>query len=629
MSKEKQRDRTQPKIGGLIVTVVTASLFYMLMEWLFLVTKPSFMDALPFFRNLEILLSAGSLLSGLLLLGLAPFLLVGWWLRAKRPGLCTLLVRLLYLAPAGVVGATLLLWLDNFTYTVFEFGIVSTEGITRAGYALVFLLLVACGYRLSRWVGRGYVRTAARRPVLKSLPLALVVIVGALSMLALLGGPGNVVMAAAPGRGNQRPNILLITSDGVNANHMSVYGYERDTTPNLRALAETALVAENAFTNSGNTSGSVISMYTGKYPTTTRVMYPPDILRGLDSYQHLPGILRSLGYRTVQISYPHFVDAYTLNVQNGFDLANLRTLESVYYKALNRYLPHDHAYFLYETSNRIFDRVRHIFFIKKMSNPFNLLKIPSDRYSEVEKLSQLLKELRSKSQPIFIHIHFMGTHGARFYPAERVFSQGIEVQEEWNVDFYDDAILEFDQYVGRIAAELEALGEFDDSILIVGSDHGQQFTTNDRIPLIMRFPNGEHAGRFTANAQNIDIAPTVLDYLGITPPDWMDGDSLLRLNDTQRPIIGFITHKYSDGRLLDEQVQPPFYQFDTVSAIYCSRWYRLNLETNELQTGEVLGYRSPCSADELPGVEEIVDLMKQHFSERGFDVSSIAPVLQP
>ena len=140
---------------------------------------------------------------------------------------------------------------------------------------------------------------------------------------------------------------------------------ERDTTPAIRELAITALVADNAFSNSGTTPGSVISIYTGKYPTKTRLVNPPDILRGL-IYEHLPGILHSLGYMTVQITVPHYLDANELNVLDGFDKVNSNSaMHSKYLAIITKVLPNEYALFTDEIFKRIFDRIRHIAFIKE------------------------------------------------------------------------------------------------------------------------------------------------------------------------------------------------------------------------------------------------------------------------
>ncbi len=84
----------------------------------------------------------------------------------------------------------------------------------------------------------------------------------------------------ATGQMENKPHIFYITADGVNATNLSVYGYERDTTLRIRQLAETSLVAENAFPNAGNTTSSFISTFTSKYPTTMGILYPFEYIKG-------------------------------------------------------------------------------------------------------------------------------------------------------------------------------------------------------------------------------------------------------------------------------------------------------------------------------------------------------------
>jgi len=265
-------------------------------------------------------------------------------------------------------------------------------------------------------------------------------------------------------------------------------------------MANESLVAQNAFTNSANTSGSIISIFTGKYPIDTQVLYPPDILKSEDAYQHLPAILKLNGYTTNQLSYGHYVDAYQLNVLNGFDEANGRSYQSSILGKINQYLPDNLSFFLYEISNRIFDRIRHIFFIKQMSNPFKEVSSP-DNYQDIDKLDSVINLIENSNKPIFSHIHWMGTHGARFYPSEQVYSadKEPEYQNDWEENFYDDSILDFDRAMEIFYLELENRGLLDKSIIIITSDHGQRFTTDKRLPFIIRFPNSDFQKKIESN----------------------------------------------------------------------------------------------------------------------------------
>ena len=61
-------------------------------------------------------------------------------------------------------------------------------------------------------------------------------------------------------------------------------------------------------------------------------------------------------------------------------------------------------------------------------------------------------------------------------------------------DFYDDAILEFDSRVREMTELLKEQGVYDRTLLIINTDHGSRWTINQRLPLILRFPGGEHSG---------------------------------------------------------------------------------------------------------------------------------------
>ncbi|MFN2196888.1 MAG: sulfatase-like hydrolase/transferase, partial [Anaerolineales bacterium] len=435
----------------------------------------------------------------------------------------------------------------------------------------------------------------------------------------------------------RHPNILLIGSDGVNARNMSLYGYQRDTTPNLSKLANESLVAENAFTNSGNTSGSIISIFNSKLPTQTRLIYPPDILRGSDAYQHLPGILRSLGYTNKEISAAHYIDAYTLNVRDGFDEVNERSVDQAGFQIFTR-LPgfQDSGYFLSVLFERISDRLLHIFFIRPMVNPYQEVTTNVFSTNDQNKVRKLLDDFRYGAQPMFVHVHLMGTHGAFFNIDRQVYSAGQTQEEPWMTDFYDDSILAFDEFMGVIWSELTKMDMLDNTIIIVYSDHAQDYHTEQSVPLLIRFPHGEYARRVRSNVENLDIAPTILDYLGIPIPDWMAGQSLLDADpDPLRPIfstgVSGTEAVAEDGFWVTDEtrIQPPFYQFAYLRAVVCQEWYLLDLRDYYFNQGEVLGHSAPCPQETLPDKETIVAGMMDRLALDGFDISPLQERYSP
>ena len=168
----------------------------------------------------------------------------------------------------------------------------------------------------------------------------------------------------------------------------------------------------------------------------------------------------------------------------------------------------------------------------------------------------------------------------------------------------------------------------DETILIIGSDHGQKWDSLKRVPLIIRFPAGQYAGRIQVNVQNLDIAPTLMDYLGLPPASWMRGTSLITGDLEQRPIIS--------TSIINEETDPnkpivvdwtkavaPFYQFGDIAVIYCQQWFELDLLTLRWERGMVEGSTSVCPSDREVTDQQVFQWMVEHLRENGFDISTL------
>jgi hypothetical protein len=600
--------------------------FYVFVEWIFTITKPSFLSGVPFFQKTAILLFSSSsiYLAFFILLAVlsVPFFRAAI---GRKNG-----IMLIGLAiPAFISACTILIITDNFTYTVFRFGIVSTNW-TRVLY-LAFFLLVFFFF----WYALGQTAAAisefhlsAKRrkwiiPVLSQLSIACLLIGFSPNQAAHTDA---IEFLSDPSA--KKPNIILMTADGLDASHLSIYGYSRETSPNIQALAKSSLIAENAFTNSANTAGSLISIYTGKYPSTTRVLYPPDILKDQDSFEHLPGILQANGYYTVQFSFPYYADAYDLNLSSGFDVVNGRSIQddSLGF-LLTKSLETNRAYFIYGLTNRILDRLKHIFFIRKMENFGPLVHKGAKIFDDNRKLDLTYELFEEKEQPLFVHIHWMGTHGPYFFPRSTSFSTGVDRthQGEWDLDLYDDSILDFDLAIGELIDFLKTNGEFDNTIIIIGTDHGQNYVTNKKIPLMFHFPNDDYSGRLANNVQNLDIAPTLLSYLGIDQPDWMEGGSLLGQDLGSRPIIAFGANliQPNETNLVVENTRPPFYQLGYISLVVCDRYYQLNLLPEQWSVSFVNQSTVNCKDDLNLPEEQAFSFLRDHLKSNEFDVSGL------
>jgi arylsulfatase A-like enzyme len=531
----------------------------------------------------------------------------------------------------------ILILVDNFTYTVFKFGIVSAKGAFRAFYTFGFVIVGILLYRkvlqFANKINEKYIQSSKIAEELLLVILAVFLAIWVFIPInqnshASIGVSTDLQQANV----EKLPNIILITADSLNAERMSMYGYAKDTTPFLKELATTSLVAEDAFSNAQGTIGSTTSLLTGKDPADIRILHSIDILQGNDTFEHLPAILRSNGYYTAQLSYSYYADAYRVNFQNAFDYANGTSIENnPFFAGIAAVLPSNYYYFIHEFVVRLSDRLGHIFFIRDMTNPYKKVTEGTEKFNDQQKLDYAVSLLKTTQQPLFVHIHWLGTHGPKYAPAQQIFSAGQDptTQVKYDDNFYADTILEFDTAVSNFYQTLADNGFLDNTIIIIASDHSQKWSVS-RLPLIIHFPNSENAKEITENAQNLDIAPTLLDYLNIDQPEWMPGQSLLTRLDPSRPIfIAAIPSSKKDpvtGKVTFPESKAPFYQFGKMTVVICDTWYRLNLTEMKMDKGTVKNYVGSC--ENGSGSEtEALQLISQHFETYGFDISSLQNVI--
>lgn len=607
-----------------------ASFIYIGTEWLFLITKPSSMSMVSPLEKLSILLFGISMLT---FAGCFLQLLISLLFRGKI-GEKAWSIKLLMSVPGVVLAAAILLIVDNFTYTTMGFGIITSKGPIRALYGLSFLglvfYLIQDLSRLHQTIRKIRDKNGAKRRGSIYIGLASLMLI-TITAVFISGIRQKIFLDFGNIDAANRKNIILITADGLNAERMSVYGYEKETTPFLKSIASKALIAQNNFTNSGSTTGSLTSMLTGRYPTSVRVLFHPDILRGEDSYRSLPAILKSSGYHNEQYSIGFYADAYAINFKNAFDFANGYTAKSNRILGIaNLPIPSNYEYFLYELQSRLLPRLKHIFFVRVMENEFqevtNLAKF-SKEYADKEKILQALDTLAHTEQPVFLHLHWMKTHGPYFKPRNRVFSAGQDAdhQDPWDTLFYEDVILDFDEDLAYLYNELEKMDILDDTVIIIGTDHANiDFVTFRRIPLMILFPNGEHAGKILNDTQNLDTAPTILDYLGMDAPEWMEGKSLLSDDLGYRPILSVqnlnTTHTEEQGWITDDAYNnPPFYQFDAIGVQNCGRITELNLENFHWSKIEVSAYQSQCDSKDILDDQTIREIIIERLRKDKFE----------
>lgn len=595
--------------------------FLIVSEWLFQITKPSFLSHYSLLHNLELALLATLTLSIIIvpLLGLSLAMAV----ICRHKAIAKVV---LFGIPAGLFALSLLLMLDNFTQTLFDLNMGSATGWWRLGYLVLLLALAADILKkledltLMPWP----------KIVFRSLQTMAVI---AILLGAIALHERSKISVPEPGlptitQKGPRPNILILSTDGLRAANMSAYGYSRKTTPFIDSLSDETLRFKGHFVNASHTTGSLMALLSGQLPTRSKVIYRPDIFRGIKAFRHLPGVLRSLDYRTMDVSLEYYADPFDLNMRGAFDSANFRAEGDIQFASrlpMTWQVRFDgEIYFLEQLAKRLADRLAHISGIRDLGNPYFIVThTGSENRLDEQVLDRTENLLKNASQPFFLHVHLLGTHGPKFGPAKRLFSKGKTQEQEWMVDFYDDAILNFDGYVAKLFDYMEKENLLDNTLIVLTSDHGQQFTPWQAVPMILRFPGGMRSGVVEIPSQQIDVAPTVLEYLKVPAPFWMDGQSLLDIEARRaEPIISVIPGKLSqatNGWREAEHYRPPFYSLGTLSVIVGDTWYGLALEENVLYYHHTDSKKESSMGDRLLSETEARHIIVDQLKGSGYD----------
>ncbi|MFN8178783.1 MAG: sulfatase [bacterium] len=330
---------------------------------------------------------------------------------------------------------------------------------------------------------------------------------------------------------SKHPNVVIYLIDALRKDHLGVYGYPRSTSPYIDAFAREAVIFEDAYSTTAWTKPAVASLLTGLNPPRHGVLdrrnYLPDSVPILSEY------LKALGYATnAVITNPH------ASAQWGF--------------------------------GRGFDR---------FSEKKDKWDIRADEVNDT-----VFKYLSQQKQPFFYYIHTIEPHGpiAPTAPYDRMFGghtadgtipklePGAEGELIQNAKcLYDGAICFNDLQFGRLLAKLRTMGLYDDTLIILVADHGEEHMDHGmgghgeqlynevaQIPLIVKYPRGHYAGtRTPVRASLLDIVPTVLAVAGADAPGGLEGLDLSRFLESggtassDRALFLDLNQRRRDGTL--------------------------------------------------------------------------------
>ncbi len=356
--------------------------------------------------------------------------------------------------------------------------------------------------------------------------------------------PGTVALWAAPtlsgARATNKPNIIFYIIDGGGADYMSVYGYNRRTTPNLERLAAEGAVFEHAYSNSSWSKPSTPSFMTslqhsvlGGYKNDSDPL--PD--EAVTMAQHL----HQAGYQTAVFTSNAYAGTMS-SLDRGVDVlreagaepnsASSKELHEDFWAWRDAY-PGEPYWVHFQTTD--------VHPPHEPVAPFAGLFIsPKVRETYHEWQRQLTVAAGWPIRPLARNPWLYGDAFAKtgisrvaFYDATR--------------SLYDETLAHNDYQIGELVRRLKAAGEWEHTLLIVAADHGSEWykwlfdplpprwgpTFNPavtRIPLIVVWPERIAPGqRFSQPVSMIDMLPTILDLAGLPMPEVMQGQSLAPL----------------------------------------------------------------------------------------------------
>lgn len=357
-----------------------------------------------------------------------------------------------------------------------------------------------------------------------------------------------------------RLNLLMIGSDTLRFDRLGAAGYRRSLTPNLDRLAAKGALLSHCYVPCARTAPSLLSLFTGTWPHThgVRDNFVADAETRID-LAALPRLLAQAGYQTAAVGDWAASDLSKFDL--GFQQLDVPA-DQWNMKFLLRQGPKDIRLFLsLFLNNRIGQ-----YFLEEI---YYLGGVPLTRELGL-RARHMLERLGEDDQPFFLNVFMATTHPpfASEYPYYTLYAdpayrgpskfamakltepleiirrQGeprSEFDLEQILDLYDGCVKSFDDEVGRILDYLVASGLADNTLVLVYSDHGMEFFEHQtwgqgnsaigdfsaRVPIVIAGPPLAQAIRLDGVTRSVDLAPTLLELLGMPVPGQMEGVSLV------------------------------------------------------------------------------------------------------
>jgi arylsulfatase A-like enzyme len=317
--------------------------------------------------------------------------------------------------------------------------------------------------------------------------------------------------------------VVLISIDTLRPERLGVYGNAADVSPRIDALAQDAVVFDQALALSPWTLPSHMTMLTGLDPVAHGVRKLGGVLS--ERVTTLAEALKAAGFRTAAFTDGGLVH-HSSGMGQGFEIYRDKRNPETMVNGFARLLP-EALDWMRSTRHEDSFVFIHTF---DVHSPYQ------------EGDSAVIEQFHSRPALPGPDDYLLHRFGFQYWQVNQRISEYGRMSEM--LRDYDAGVHEADTGVGQILDLLAETHRLDNALVLILSDHGESFgdhhihvghglaLTDDeiRIPLVVRFPGREGAGqRFDTLVDLSDVAPTALDVMGVTLPPEMQGESLLGL----------------------------------------------------------------------------------------------------
>jgi arylsulfatase A-like enzyme len=369
------------------------------------------------------------------------------------------------------------------------------------------------------------------RPIPALILAAVVLAAGGIASSTLVDDTDEVVAAEpVPPQLADRPNLILVLVDTLRADHLDCYGSKHTPTPNLCSIAGEDGSIFDGFSHASWTKPSSATILTSLLPSSHGAMSKPAALS--DEIVFLPEVLKDRGYATGGI-----VSNINLAPSFGFD----QGYDEYHYLAPDYIAGADESsshLILYQIARRVYFKIK------------GGIRV-SDFYQPADRVNEVAFDFldRHKDSRFFLLLHYMDPHDP--YMERPLTGKGIARASNQHPDpemaremhrLYVGEIAFLDAEFGKLLAKLHEDGIYDDTVIALVADHGEEFMEHGgywhgltlyeemmRVPLMVKWQKGKRGAPHDARGPVhglLDVAPTLIAQSGAPIPETMQGIDL-------------------------------------------------------------------------------------------------------